>query len=330
MAWKHLNIRKANAALDLLHQQLRNAGRPQEEKPTGHGVLRFFNIGKANAEVDRLQALLDSATPPIISNPISEQPAVSNMPICSPAPVAPRVAGLPGLLRSQLLSALALFPAVAVNGTEDEATLAAMLKDAAANANVRLPGQTVPPAQLRQAALDAIVAAQGHPVTWDLKTLSALVDAVCGPKTAASVTRRPVIVDLEARAKIFAEPGQASPRERAAKYHQQRQAIEANAAPQHAQEDFDKLRLVLLGLGVRVDGLSYAGLPRPCSEVLVGDPKTRAIAQQNADAFMAVLAGDPFAGASTELGAVAARRFIRRETGQFTIGRTLSQRGPQV
>lgn len=164
------------------------------------------------------------------------------------------------------------------------------------------------------------------PLTFNKSLLSALFDAVAGAGEAAHVTYHPVKVDLVKRSKAFAAVPRGSPvlsAEVAETFAREQQADEAAQAPAREKEDCECLKSHLLGLGVKVSGLSYAGLARPSSDVMELDPKTRAQAQKNADAFMAVLGGDPFAGASNELAAETARGLIRATNGEFKIGATL-------
>jgi hypothetical protein len=156
--------------------------------------------------------------------------------------------------------------------------------------------------------------------------LSALFDAVAGTGEAERATFRPVSVDLVKRAKAFSVVAPGNPLQAAdvaLTLAREQQADEAAQAPAREKEDCKRLKLRLLGLGIKLPGLSYNGIPRPGSDAMVLDQKTRELAQRHADIFMATLNGDPDAGCSDSPAAETARGLIRATNGNFTIGATL-------
>ena len=241
-------------------------------------------------------------------------------------------AGLPGTLsRFQVLSALELFPAVAVSGGESDEDLRAMLKQATAEAGIRLPGDPAEPtpAELRQRALNAIVAAPAPAVaagSWNLESLTTLVNSVFGVGTAENKCQAVSYYDvgsgsLAAKMNSF-PPGSHQFNMAAEEMRKQaRGKLSAQCSPQEQKRQLEVLRSFLCCSGVKVPGLSYAGIrvPQAAGERL--SARQLPIAQAHVDAFCAVLSGDENSGLSDHRGAMAARRFIAATNRKpFTVG----------
>jgi hypothetical protein len=341
MAWKFLNVTKANAELYRLHKQLAAVGNPQPNAPKGNGPgpFLFLNIGKANAEIMRLTDLLESRTPPIIGQSISGQPAISSLPL-APPPVAPRAAGLPGTLsRFQLLSALELFPTADLHGMESDEDLAALLKNASAEAGIRLPGEPAEPTphELRTAKLNQILSAPAQAVTagaWGFESLAALVDSVFGVGTARTETGKASLYDCSAQSKA-AQLNKHLPgsyqwnRIKGEMEHEARHLLSAQSAPEEQQRQLDALRSFLSTTGLKIPGMCFIGLAVSDGSEL--EPAQRAVAQKLTDEFCAVLNGDEEAGRVSSPIAAKARQFIAATNRTpFQIGMVPGQRAPEV
>ena len=304
-------------------------GQPQTE-------FKSLHIGAMNKEIDRLNVLVASLTPPLIKQPLTGQPTLAVPMITAPVAfhVTPgRAAGLSlPLSRHQLLSTLELFPAVEVTGAESDETLQAILKNASGEAGIRLPGEPADPTpgELRQQKLNQILSAPAQEVSagaWTLESLSALTDAVFGVGTAKAETRTVHYYDPASPTAILAAkmnsfpPGSYEWRKLDAEMRKaERTELSAQSSPQVQQSKIEALRTFLCASGLRIPGLSFAGLK--VSERAKGlHPKELVIAQDLCDRFCAVMAGDVEAGRSSHAAAAAARKCIATQTKQpFVLG----------
>jgi len=316
------NVGKAMVAINALRDKAAKLGKPQAE-------FQSLNIRKVNAEYSRLLKVVESGTPPLLIPPsISGQAPISMPPM---APPVARVAGSPGtsLSRYQLLSALELFPSLDITGAEDDATLAAMLKNASAEAGIRLPGDPAEPVELRQAKLIERLSAPepaGTSGTWDLASLSALVDGVAGRGTSASVTQSAFsygTVEAGLASAMSANPVGSHKWEAGLEKlkKQARSRLAAGCSPEEHQRQFDALRGFVAARGWRVPGLSLAGLSVQVDGAMASRPRQLAAEQSAVEVFAEVLAGDEQAALSSHSAASAARRFIEGQTKRpFVIG----------
>ncbi|MCX6925240.1 MAG: hypothetical protein NT154_18820 [Verrucomicrobia bacterium] len=330
MAYKILNIGKANAEIHRLQADAARLGKPQPGWKKDSVAWLFKRIGPANAEIDRLETLVASLTPPIIPT-LSGSPTPISTPNIA-APIAPQGGGAPGitLSRHQLLSALELFPAVEFDPTASDETLEHALRNASAEAGIRLPGDTAEtPAALRQAAINRIVAAPEPAATigaWNLESLTALVDAAFGPGTAMSVAGVVSFYQVSEGSKA-AKLNQLPPGSHqwnqvfAEMKREAKSRLSAESSPQAQKKQLESLQRFLLGTGVRVPGLSYKGLQMPEGAAEALSPTKLAIAQKHVDEFCSVLSGDESAALSSHRAAAAARTFIAATNRRpFTIG----------
>ena len=275
---------------------------------------------------------MDAKPAPPVGQSISGQPA--KFPASNPAQATGQVAGLPGTLsRYQVLSALELFPAVAVSGGESDEDLRAMLKHAAAEGGIRLPGDTeASPAALRQAALNKVLAAKPEPATgtWNRNSLAALVDAVCGVGAARNVTGQPSYYECGADSIASQMAGLLPGSHRwnvllAEQRKVMQKRLAANVSPETKDRELASLKRFCASRGWRVPGLSMVGLPATMDPECAGRPKQMAAEQRAIDQFCAVLSGDVEAGRSLTAAAKSAHTFIAVVSGKpFTLGATVA------
>jgi hypothetical protein len=337
--WKYTTYKEGIQAVSKLRSELAEKGLPQPYFD-GHG-----RMGTVNAEVLRLEGIVAnlktiSRPTPNVQKSYSQPVPVASVPMGAPG-ISPNVmtqnkTPLPAaaqLSRFQLLSALDLFPAVEVTGAEDDSTLAVMLKNASAEAGLRLPGQSTEPTpgELRQAKLNEILAAPAATVSagaWNIESLSALVDAIFGPGTAKMETQRAseyAVGEASLAAKLNSHPPYSHQWHRTMVEMKQaaRQTLAAAHSPEAQKAKIENLRTFLFKSGLNVPGLSFNGLRIPDDATGRLPPRQRAIAQSRADTFCAVLSGDESAGRSMSPEAAAARKHISSVTKKpFCLGMT--------
>jgi hypothetical protein len=173
-------------------------------------------------------------------------------------------------------------------------------------------------------------AAMNRAFSWDSESLCGLVDAIFGEGVSAHVTHEAVMVDCS--------EGSIGQRMMAAAHsvHETRvlqkewdaqqvaAAAAANAPAALAEKEkrnFDRLRKQCLCAGLRIPGLSYAGLRADAVEI-ERNPGNLKAAQAACDEFCKIAAGDELAGLSDTVAARGAKRFIEAANGgkRFTIG----------
>jgi hypothetical protein len=254
MAWKFLNIGKAHADIRRL-EKLLGVEPLKSWTETAKGRL---NIGRANEEIVRLEELV--ATAP---STISEPPQVPRQSISQSAGASP--VGEKFDWNGHTLLALC-------SGVFGEGHAANIMAAAEQNA-------------------------------WRSSADVARADA--GLKD--------VMERMHAGSSFQKE--QMLPEARAAAQRK----IDARAGPDIQKAGFDGLRKALFCAGCRVPGLSFAGLAVSRATEVERHPKKIEAAQARVDAFCAVLVGDEFALRSDNAGAKAAAEFLRSQQGGKTL-----------
>jgi hypothetical protein len=290
-------------------------------------IWKFMNIGKANAEIQRLELLLNV--------PESDRRAFTTFNIAKA-----------NKLVTELESKLSERPTPLQGSSES-------VPPARAHAAAP-PGGPAIPVSL-PAALSAGAAAPAAEFQWDTESLSALVDATFGKGTAREICHEPISFDTGAwkpasaycsddeqeansNARLSAEAADVEAGRKIHSVHameQGRKDREAKTAKAVADRDakvkansFNKLRGFLLSHQIRVPCLSYAGLPVLDREFM--SAKQVAEAQRRASIFCGVIAGLEESAFDNSSVAEMARRFLVNRAGRGNDHRSVAFVGEKM